>query len=254
MVPALWCVTIVAISVVGMPSLRSKRVVVRMVFICIAALLAGLAMPAFAHGVDDNTRQFLTANQGVAFAPYLYIGAKHMVTGYDHLLFLVGVIFFLYRSRDVLTYVTFFTIGHSLTLMFGVLNNIEVNAYLIDAIIGFSIVYKGFDNLGGFKRLFNFQPNSKAMVFIFGLFHGFGLATKIQEFNIPEDGLLENLIAFNVGVELGQFFALMLILIAISFWRRNASYLRFSLATNTLLMSGGLILVGYQLTGYLWHP
>lgn len=213
-------------------------------------LLASLSLQAFAHGVDDNTRQFLTANEGIAVAPYLYIGAKHMVTGYDHLLFLLGVIFFLYRPKDVLVYVTFFTLGHSLTLLLGVLNNIAVNAYLVDAIIGFSIVYKGFDNLGGFKRLFNVQPNIKAAVLIFGLFHGFGLATKIQAFEIPEDGLLENLLAFNVGVELGQFFALMLIFIGISFWRRHAGYLRFSLATNTLLMSAGLMLMGYQLTGF----
>ena len=204
----------------------------------------------FAHGVDDSTKQFLLANQGVSIIPYMYIGAKHMVTGYDHLLFLVGVIFFLYRSKDVVVYVTLFTIGHSITLMFGVLYDLSVNAYLIDAIIGFSIIYKGFDNLGGFKRIFGFQPNTKAAVMIFGLFHGFGLATKIQEFEIPKDGLIENLISFNVGVELGQFSALIMVLLALSFWRRHPSFLRFSTATNALLMSSGVMLVGFQLTGY----
>jgi len=113
----------------------------------------------FAHGVDENTKQFLIGNEGIAIIPYLYIGAKHMVTGYDHLLFLVGVIFFLYKTKDILIYVSLFTLGHSLTLLTGVLGDIQVNAYLIDAIIGFSVVYKGFDNLGGFKQLFNFQPN-----------------------------------------------------------------------------------------------
>ena len=204
----------------------------------------------FAHGVDDSTKQFLLANQGVSIIPYMYIGAKHMVTGYDHLLFLVGVIFFLYRSKDVMVYVTLFTLGHSVTLMFGVLYDMAVNAYLIDAIIGFSIIYKGFDNLGGFKRLFGFQPNTKAAVMIFGLFHGFGLATKIQEFEIPKDGLVENLISFNVGVELGQFSALIVVLLGLSFWRRHPSFLRFSVATNALLMSAGVMLVGFQLTGY----
>jgi hypothetical protein len=208
------------------------------------------AIAASAHGVDENTKQFLLGNEGVSIVPFLYIGAKHMVTGYDHILFLVGVIFFLYRTKDVLIYVTLFTLGHSLTLMFGVLFNIGVNAYLIDAIIGFSIVYKGFDNLGGFQRLLGFQPNTKAAVFIFGLFHGFGLATKIQEFNLPKNGLLENLIAFNVGVEFGQFFALMIVLVIISIWRRHSSFLRFSLATNVLLMSCGFMLMGYQLAGY----
>lgn len=211
----------------------------------------GFSVSLFAHGVDDNTRQFLQANEGVSIIPYMYIGARHMVTGYDHLLFLVGVIFFLYRPKDVLVYVTFFTIGHSVTLMFGVLNGIGVNPYLIDAIIGFSIIYKGFDNLGGFKRLLGFQPNTKIAVLIFGLFHGFGLATKIQEFEIPENGLLENLISFNVGVELGQFLVLAFVFIALSYWRRHRSFLHFSVATNALLMSGGMILVGFQLTGFL---
>ncbi|XZZ68683.1 HupE/UreJ family protein [Microbulbifer sp. PAAF003] len=207
-------------------------------------------MPLFAHGVDDATKTFLAGNEGVSIIPFLYIGAKHMVTGYDHLLFLVGVIFFLYRSKDVLIYVSFFTLGHSLTLLFGVLNDTHVNAYLIDAIIGLSIVYKGFDNLGGFKRVFGFQPNTKAAVLIFGLFHGFGLATKLQEFKLSGDGLVENILAFNVGVEIGQFVALLFILLAINYWRRFDSFLRFSTMTNTLLMSGGLMLVGYQMTGY----
>jgi len=221
----------------------------------VPTLIVGLlclvsAIAASAHGVDENTKQFLLGNEGVSVVPFLYIGAKHMVTGYDHILFLVGVIFFLYRTKDVLIYVTLFTLGHSLTLMFGVLFNIGVNAFLIDAVIGFSIVYKGFDNLGGFQRLLGFQPNTKAAVFIFGLFHGFGLATKIQEFNLPKNGLLENLIAFNVGVEFGQFFALMIVLVVISIWRRHSSFLRFSLATNVLLMSCGFMLMGYQLAGY----
>lgn len=204
----------------------------------------------FAHGVDESTKQFLAANQGVSILPFIYIGAKHMVTGYDHLLFLVGVIFFLYRTKDVLLYVSLFTLGHSITLLYGVFNDIQVNPYIIDAIIGFSIVYKGFDNLGGFQRIFGFQPNTKVAVAIFGLFHGFGLATKIQEFQLPQEGLMANIIAFNVGVEIGQFLALGMVLILMSFWRRHKSFLQFSTAANTLLMSGGLMLVGYQLSGY----
>ncbi len=203
-----------------------------------------------AHGVDEDTKQFLILNEGVSILPFIYIGAKHMVTGYDHLLFLVGVIFFLFRGKDVLLYVSLFTIGHSITLLFGVLSDIQINAYLIDAIIGFSIVYKGFDNLGGFKRIFGFQPNTKLAVMIFGLFHGFGLATKIQEFNLPQEGLVPNILAFNVGVEIGQFLALGVVLILMSFWRRHRSYLQFSTAANTLLMSAGMMLVGFQLTGY----
>ena len=130
------------------------------------------------------------------------------------------------------------------------LSDIQVNAYLIDAIIGLSIVYKGFDNLGGFNRFFGFQPNMKIAVVLFGLFHGFGLATKIQDFVLPKTNLWKNLLAFNAGVELGQFFALVFILIGLSFWRRHRSFYSFSTATNTLLMTGGLVLFGFQMVGY----
>jgi hypothetical protein len=188
-----------------MPNNLTNRNLLRICMYLLFSAFALLSLEVLAHGVDNNTRAFLEQNQGVQFFPFLYIGAKHMITGYDHLLFLVGVIFFLYRSKEVLLYVTMFTIGHSLTLLVGVLSDIQVNAYLIDAIIGLSVIYKGFDNLGGFKRCFNWQPNTQWAVLIFGLFHGFGLATKLQEFNLPDEGLFTNLLAFNIGVELGQF-------------------------------------------------
>ena len=236
------------ITTLPRPSALSRLTAKPQLFLLLC--LSFLSASAIAHGVDESTREFLLSSSGVSIIPYLYIGAKHMVTGYDHLLFLVGVIFFLLRARDVLIYVTFFTIGHSITLMSGVLANIAINPYLIDAIIGLSVVYKGFDNLGGFKRLFGRQPNTKLAVLIFGLFHGFGLAAKIQEFDIPADGLLTNLIAFNVGVEIGQFFALAIIFLVLATWRRHPSFLHFATATNTLLMSAGLMLFGFQLTGY----
>lgn len=173
-----------------------------------------------------------------------------MVTGYDHLLFLIAVLFFLYKPRDILLYVSLFTLGHSITLLFGVLGNIQVSSYLIDAIIGLSVVYKGFDNLGGFKHFSLTPAVPKIAVFLFGLFHGLGLATKLQELQLTEDGLLVNLIAFNVGVELGQFTALAFILLFINFWRKHSSFNRFAIMTNTALMSAGFVLIGYQLTGY----
>jgi len=222
----------------------------RFLMLLIAIVFVTMSVDALAHGVDDDTRLFLEQNAGVQFFPFVYIGAKHMFTGYDHILFLVGVIFFLYRSRDVLLYVSMFTLGHSVTLLWGVLGDIHVNAYLIDAIIGFSVLYKGFDNLGGFKRVLGRQPSTKLAVLIFGLFHGFGLATKLQEFELAEEGLVTNIVAFNIGVELGQFMALAFIVLAINFWRKSASFQRFSTITNTLLMSAGLMLMGLQLTGY----
>ena len=219
-----------------------------LIFIVILAIW--LPTNAIAHGVDDDTRRFLEQNSGVQIIPFLYIGAKHMITGYDHLLFLVGVLFFLYKSRDILLYVSMFTLGHSLTLLFGVLSDIQINAYLIDAIIGFSVVYKGFDNLGGFNHFFGKSPNTKLAVLIFGLFHGFGLATKLQELQLADNGLVTNLIAFNVGVELGQFTALAIIILIINFWRKHNSFSQFATITNSLLMSTGFMLIGFQLTGY----
>lgn len=224
--------------------------ILRLAILVLGLALMSMSFDILAHGVDDKTRIFLEQNTGVQFIPFIYIGAKHMFTGYDHILFLVGVIFFLYKSRDVLLCVSMFTIGHSITLLWGVLGDIQVNPYLIDAIIGFSVIYKGFDNLGGFKRLLGKQPSTKLAVLIFGLFHGFGLATKLQEFELDADGLVANMIAFNIGVELGQFMALAFIVIAINFWRKSPSFQRFAITTNTLLMSAGLMLVGLQLTGY----
>ena len=200
--------------------------------------------------MSKRDAQFVQANTGSAIAPFLYLGAKHMVTGYDHLLFLVGVIFFLYRLRDVVQYVSLFTVGHSLTLLGGVLGGIHANPYLIDAIIGFSVVYKAFDNMDGFKRFFNFQPNTRLAVLIFGLFHGFGLATKLQEFTLAQKGLVTNIVSFNVGVEIGQVLALTAVLIGLSYWRTRSGFLQHAFLTNTLLMVGGFMLVGYQLTGY----
>ena len=221
-----------------------------LLFSGLLVILTVISSGIFAHGVDGDTKNFLLGNDGIAFIPFLYIGAKHMITGYDHLLFLVGVIFFLYRPKEVLIYVSFFTLGHSTTLLLGVWLNMGWNAHLIDAIIALSIVYKGFDNLGGFKQIFKFQPNTKAAVLIFGLFHGFGLATKLLEFNFGREGLFANLIGFNLGVEIGQFIALAFVLIAFSFWRHSKSFMRFSTFTNTLLIAAGFVLLGYQLTGY----
>lgn len=217
-----------------------------------AVLLIFLASggEAWAHNVAEGDKGYIQESSGTLILPFIYLGAKHMVTGYDHLLFLFGVIFFLYRLKDVGIYVTLFAIGHSTTLLFGVLTGITANAYLIDAIIGLSVVYKALDNLGAFQRWFGFQPSTKAATLIFGFFHGFGLATKIIEFEIAEDGLIPNLLAFNVGVEIGQLLALGAILIVMGFWRRTQSFMRHAFAANTLLMTAGFMLVGYQLVGF----
>ncbi|BAU73876.1 HupE/UreJ family protein [Metapseudomonas furukawaii] len=213
------------------------------------ALLLAVVPDALAHGVPEGDKGFIQESTGVLLMPFIYMGAKHMITGYDHLLFLFGVIFFLYRLKDVGLYVTLFAVGHSITLLFGVLSNVSISSYVIDAVIGFSVVYKALDNLGAFQRWFGFQPDTRAATLIFGLLHGFGLATKIQEFEISSDGLIPNLIAFNVGVEIGQLLALGTILILMGYWRRTASFWRHAYTANVAMMSAGFLLMGYQLTG-----
>ena len=208
-----------------------------------------LGAVAFGHGVEGDDQAFMLSGTGALIGPYIYLGAKHMVTGYDHLLFLAGVMFFLYRLRDVALYVSLFAVGHSITLLVGVLGGLHVNAYIVDAIIGLSVAYKAFENLGGFARL-GLNPDTRIAVLVFGLFHGFGLATKLQDLEISPDGLVANMISFNVGVELGQFLALGLILLALNAFRASGQFFRFASVTNVAIMCAGFLLIGYQLTGY----
>ena len=210
-------------------------------------LLAGAAL---AHNVTEGDAGYVQEVTGFRPFAFLYLGAKHMVTGYDHLLFLAGVIFFLYRGRDIATYVSLFALGHSVTMIAGVWWSISINAYIIDAIIAFSVVYKALDNLGAFRLWFGVQPDTKAATLIFGLLHGFGLATKIQDYEISPDGLLGNLIAFNLGVEIGQLMALALILLAMRQWRARPAFARQAYAANVLMMVAGFALMGLQITGY----
>ena len=228
--------------------------------ICRSAVFAGTAallvlclafgLDAHAHGIAGKDAEFVARNSGVQVFPFLYLGAKHMVTGYDHLLFILGVIFFLYRMSHVALYVTLFSIGHSITLLAGVLGGLHVNAYLVDAIIGLSVVYKAFDNLGGFQTVFGVQPNAKVAVLGFGLVHGFGLATKLQDLNPSKDGLVANMVSFNVGVEIGQLIALTLMLALILVWRRSVGFGRYAVAANVLILCAGFGLMEYQLAGY----
>jgi hypothetical protein len=219
----------------------------------VLALCALLSAVMEAHGVSSKDARYLLSLDGPAIVPLMYLGAKHMVTGYDHLLFLVGVIFFLYRLKDILLYVSLFTVGHSLTLLGGALGGVRADAHIVDAVIGLSIVYKAFENMGGFRAL-GLQPNTRIAVLLFGLVHGFGLATKLQEYALSRNGLVANIVSFNVGVEIGQFLALTAVLLALGFWRTRSGYLRHAYATNAALMTAGFLLTGYQLAGYFLGP
>lgn len=205
---------------------------------------------AQAHGIAEGDKGYISEITGVHFLAFMYLGAKHMFTGYDHILFLFGVIFFLYKLKDIGLYVSLFAVGHSSTMLLGVFTGTTINGYLIDAIIGLSVVYKALDNVGAFQRWFGVQPNTKMATLIFGLFHGFGLATKIQEYEISPDGLFANMIGFNIGVEIGQLLALSAILIGMGYWRRTNSFVKHAYTANIAMMTAGFVLVGYQMTGY----
>ncbi|RVU37033.1 HupE/UreJ family protein [Rheinheimera riviphila] len=204
---------------------------------------------AFGHGVEAGDQAFIEQAKGLQLLPFIYLGAKHMVTGYDHLLFLAAVMFFLYRMKDIALYVTLFAVGHSLTLLGGVLSGFHVNPYLVDALIGLSIVYKALDNMQAFESWLGKRPDPKLMVWLFGLVHGFGLASKVQDFSLEPLGLVGNMLAFNVGVELGQLLALGLILILMNFWRLRPSFQHHAFRSNQLLMTAGFVFFFYQMTG-----
>jgi hypothetical protein len=222
----------------------------RMVWIFLTLGLLGMSADVLAHAIAQGDKGYIQEISGVNLIAFIYLGAKHMVTGYDHLLFLLGVIFFLYRMQHIAIYVSLFALGHSTTMLLGVYFNVGINSYIIDAIIGLSVVYKALDNVGAYQRWFGFQPNTKAATLIFGFFHGFGLSTKIIEYDISPDGLIPNLLAFNIGVEIGQLLALAMILIVMSYWRKTDGFFRHAYTANVAMMSAGFLLIGYQLTGY----
>lgn len=215
----------------------------------IGAALA-MAEPVLAHAIGGKDAAFVAATTGPEPFAFTYLGGKHIVTGYDHLLFLLGVIFFLRRARDIALYVSLFSLGQSLTLIAGVLMGTGVNAYCVDAAIGLSVVYKAFDNIGGFEWLAGFRPDPHKVVFGFGLIHGLGLATKLEELRLPAHGLLANLLSSNLGVELGQLLALLIALACITLWRRSRLFAPTALAANWLIMAAAFSLTGYQVAAY----
>jgi len=202
----------------------------------------------YAHGMSEADKISIL-NAG--FVEFMQLGSTHMLTGYDHLLFLFGVIFFLTRFMDIVKFITAFTIGHSITLIFATIFTIQANYYLIDAVIALTVIYKGFENLDGFKRYFNYQPpNLIWMVFAFGLIHGFGLSTRLQQLPLGDEGLISKIIAFNIGVEFGQIIALAIMLLLLSSWRHTTSFSHFTKASNVALMIIGGLLLLMQLHSY----
>lgn len=204
-----------------------------------------------AHGVSATDQETLM-NGGIM--AYILVGAKHMITGYDHILFLVGVVFFLKDVKDIIRFISFFTLGHSITLIAATLLGIQANDHLIDAVIALSVLYKGFENLEGFQKIFKTDaPNLLFMVFTFGLIHGFGLSTRLQQLSVGADATLSKIVAFNVGVELGQIAALIPILFLINLWRKRDSFTTFQKSVNWGLVFAGIGLFIFQMVGYFGH-
>lgn len=215
-----------------------------------AALALGAPLLAFAHGISEADQQRMLDG---GYLLYVMLGATHMLTGYDHLLFLLGVVFFLTGFRDIAKFVTVFTLGHSITLIFATFLQITWNFYLVDAIIAISVIYKGFDNNGGFQKYFDMKsPNLLAAVFGFGLLHGFGLSTRLQQLPLGDDSaaVLGRILSFNVGVEVGQILALCVMVGLLAIWRARPSFKRFSYAANLALVYAGALLLLMQLHGY----
>lgn len=211
-------------------------------------IIVSSSATAFAHGVAEADKDRMIDG---GLMDYLILGAKHMITGYDHLLFLFGVIFFLTKIKDIIKFVTAFTIGHSITLIFATFLGITANEYLVDAVIALTVIYKGFDNVEGFRKYLKINaPNLLVMVFIFGLIHGFGLSTRLQHLPLGTDGLLGKIISFNVGVELGQIAALTVMAFLLAGWRKTATFAKFGRAANLLLMVAGFCLLAYQISLY----
>jgi hypothetical protein len=231
------------------PRLPGTEKLLRLAGALIVAAVLLSAAAAFAHDVSQANKSYIQSIDGPAPVPFFYLGAKHMVTGIDHILFLIGVVFFLYRLRDIVIYVSLFTLGHSTTLILGVLLGTGMNSNIVDAIIGFSVMYKAFENMGGLKRL-GLSIDTRLAVLVFGLFHGLGLATRLQDLGASKNGLLANLISFNVGVEAGQVIALAIVVVLLNFWRATPSFMRGAFYANVLLLAAGAALTIYQLAGY----
>lgn len=221
----------------------------KFLFLFVSVLLLNTTI--YAHGISAEDKQAMMDGGSLA---YIWLGATHMLSGYDHLLFLFGVVFFLTTTKDIIKFVTIFTIGHSITLIFATFMSINVNYYLIDAVIAMSVIYKAFDNNKGFQNYLGVKsPNLLAMVLIFGLIHGFGLSTRLQQLPLGEQNMdmLLKIVSFNIGVEIGQIFALIIMLIVLTQWRKTVSFLHWSKITNHVLMFVGFMLLLMQLHGYL---
>ncbi len=220
----------------------------------IAVFITLFASLAFGHGMSDAEKQLITEGGNLR---YIWIGATHMLSGYDHLAFVFGIIFFLTKFRDIVKYITAFTIGHSITLIFATFNAIQINYFLIDAVIALSVCYIAFHNLDGFKKYLNVKaPNMLAMIFGLGLIHGLGLSTRLQQLPLNPEELLMNIISFNVGIEVGQIAALAVMLLLIKLFRKSSFFPTFSKISNYLLILVGAYLFLMQMHGYAHtsHP
>jgi len=214
----------------------------------IAALIALTASQVFGHGMSEAEKQAIIEGGNLS---YIWIGATHMLSGYDHLAFVFGIVFFLTKFRDIVKYITAFTIGHSITLIYATFNAIQINYFLIDAVIALSVCYIAFSNLDGFKKYLKINPPSMMlMITSLGLIHGLGLSTRLQQLPLNQDQLLMNIISFNIGIEFGQIAALTIMLFLLTLLRKSKSFQPISLIANYSLIFLGLYLFLMQMHDY----
>lgn len=208
--------------------------------------------PIFGHGVSQEEKNMILEGKNLK---YIYIGIIHMLKGYDHLLFLLGIVFLIKSRSQIIKLITAFTLGHSITLIFATINSIQVNSYIIESTIAFSVCYIAFVNLKGFEKLFNIKPlNTLVMVFIFGLIHGLGLSSILQQFPLKSESLLSNIISFNIGIEIGQLIAIFIIYLILSMIKKYSIYNIFKIFVNILIYLAGLFLCYIQIQNYLLNP
>ena len=224
---------------------NNKKTTIKLAGIVLMMLVA---QQALAHGMSDADQQSMLDG---GYLQYMWLGATHMLTGYDHLLFVFGIVFFLTTFMDVIKYITAFTVGHSITLISATLMGITANYYLIDAVIALSVCYIGYENTGGFRKYFEKSPNLLLAVFLFGFIHGFGLSTRLQQLPLGDDGLIWRILSFNVGIELGQVGALCVMVALLFKFRRTQSFLKISSVSNSGLIVAGAFLFLMQMHGYL---
>ncbi len=138
---------------------------------------------------------------------FILLGIEHILTGYDHMAFLLALIVIGLSIKEVLKIITAFTVAHSITLLLAAMQVVSLNSRIVESVIAFSICFVALENL--FKKKVNYRW---LVTFGFGLIHGFGFASVLQELIVGKSNLLVSVVSFNLGVEVGQLMIFLVLL------------------------------------------